>query len=243
VSKRRQSALCLIAAFFVLPSRFIAQPPPKLPDAPEKAVFIKTCSGCHSPEAVLGRLDTPKNWKRTVDHMIARGAKGTPEDFDQVIRYLDANFTWTAGQVKFPDGPGKAAFLAACSGCHAPDVVVGRDGREGTHSQWMGTIDRMIARGAKGTDEQFDQIADYLTTNFGYIPVPSNLPDGPGKELVERACGPCHGVSLFNGRHESRDAWNRTIDNMIRRGAKVTPEEFDQLSDYFVQNFGLAGEK
>lgn len=54
----------------------------------------------------------------------------------------------------------------------------------------------MLARGAKGTNEDFEQITSYLVTNFGYIPVPSYLPEGPAKKTVERVCGPCHRARL-----------------------------------------------
>jgi hypothetical protein len=40
--------------------------PAGLPDGPERNTFVKVCSGCHPPEVVLGRMDTPKNWVRKV---------------------------------------------------------------------------------------------------------------------------------------------------------------------------------
>jgi len=68
------------------------------------------------------------------------------------------------GQAKFPDGPGKDAVLKICGQCHAADVLIGvGKGREG----WAATVDDMVAKGASGSDEEFQQIVDYLARNFG----------------------------------------------------------------------------
>jgi competence protein ComEA len=170
--------------------------------------------------------------------MVVRGAKATDEEIRQVTDYLATNLAYVPGQVKLPDGPGKEAFVKVCSGCHAPDNVVGRDGHEGKLASWISTVDRMIYRGAHGTDTEYDQIAEYLATNFGYIPVTSQLPPGPGKETVEKICAQCHGVTLFIGRAEPRGSWDRMIANMIGRGARGTAEEFEQVAQYLTKTFG-----
>ncbi len=64
---------------------------------------------------------------------------------------------------QLPDGPGKALTQKVCSGCHAPEIVMGRhDTRDG----WEQIVSDMVNKGANGTDEEFDQIIDYLATNF-----------------------------------------------------------------------------
>ena len=68
------------------------------------------------------------------------------------------------GQVKFPDGPGKDAVLEICGQCHAVDVLIG----VGKSKQgWSATVDDMVAKGASGSDEELQQIVDYLARNFG----------------------------------------------------------------------------
>ena len=163
---------------------------------------------------------------------------GTAEDFAKIANYLKQNFAYVPGTVTLPEGPGKAELIAVCSKCHNADIVVTRDGKEGLRTQWASTIERMIRKGAKGKDAQYDLIEDYLTEHFDYIPVISNLPAGPGKAVLERDCGSCHGVVLFLGRHETRNSWGRTIENMMGRGAKVTPQEFELMADYLTKNFG-----
>lgn len=62
-----------------------------------------------------------------------------------------------------PDGPGKAETQKLCSQCHEIDRSVSvRHDREG----WRRTIEKMVAFGAKATDQEFNAVLDYLTTNF-----------------------------------------------------------------------------
>ena len=64
---------------------------------------------------------------------------------------------------QLPDGPGKAELQKVCGLCHqAERSAAVRLTREG----WEGVIADMIARGAKGTDDEFKAILEYLATNF-----------------------------------------------------------------------------
>ena len=72
-----------------------------------------------------------------------------------------------------PDGPGKDVMVRTCGVCHEPrraaSVRLTRDG-------WSSVIDDMVRRGAKGSDQDFATILDYLTTNFlGEAPRPLNI--------------------------------------------------------------------
>jgi competence protein ComEA len=70
---------------------------------------------------------------------------------------------WPAGAQQLPDGPGKAELQKVCGACHqAERSTAVRLTREG----WEGVISDMIARGAKGTDEEFVAIVDYLAKHF-----------------------------------------------------------------------------
>ena len=62
-----------------------------------------------------------------------------------------------------PDGPGKAELQKVCGLCHqAERSAAVRLTREG----WEGVIGDMIARGARGTDEEFAAVLDYLSKHF-----------------------------------------------------------------------------
>jgi competence protein ComEA len=78
-----------------------------------------------------------------------------------------------AGAQQLPDGPGKAELMKVCGACHQAERSASvRLTREG----WGGVIDDMIRRGAKGTDDEFNAILEYLATHFlGEAPRPLNI--------------------------------------------------------------------
>ena len=64
---------------------------------------------------------------------------------------------------EFPPGEGREAVLRLCVKCHSPNIILasGQDRRG-----WENTITKMARQGAEGSDEDFTDIADYLTANF-----------------------------------------------------------------------------
>jgi len=68
-----------------------------------------------------------------------------------------------------PDGPGKKETQKLCSQCHDLDRSVSlKQDRAG----WQRTIEKMMAFGAKATDQEFNAVLDYLATNFPADDVP-----------------------------------------------------------------------
>ena len=63
-----------------------------------------------------------------------------------------------------PDGAGKELVMNVCTQCH--DLVRVTSKRR-TKEEWSDTVDKMAARGAKASDEEFDTIVTYLAKNFG----------------------------------------------------------------------------
>jgi mono/diheme cytochrome c family protein len=75
-----------------------------------------------------------------------------------------------------PEPP--AAFTKVCVRCHPSDKIVeGR--RYKTH--WDQVLEQMVARGATGTDEEFDTIFTYLVAEFGRVAVNT----APADEIAE----------------------------------------------------------
>jgi competence ComEA-like helix-hairpin-helix protein len=112
------------------------------------------------------------------------------------------------GQAKFPDGPGKDAVLKICGDCHAVDVLIGvGKGREG----WAATVDDMVAKGATGSDEELQQIVDYLARNFGKSTAGKvNINAATVKELKEKLDLPmkdAQAVFDYRGAHGSFKSW------------------------------------
>ncbi len=64
---------------------------------------------------------------------------------------------------QLPDGPGKVTTQRICGGCHAPEIVIGK---HLTKEGWEQLVSSMVEKGATGTDDEFNQIIDYLATNF-----------------------------------------------------------------------------
>jgi mono/diheme cytochrome c family protein len=60
----------------------------------------------------------------------------------------------------------------------------------------------------------------------------AQLPDGPHKDTVLKVCGTCHSATIVLGHALTRDQWGEMVSNMISKGAKGTPEEFNQAVDY-----------
>jgi competence protein ComEA len=65
----------------------------------------------------------------------------------------------------------------------------------------------------------------------------SPLPDGPSKALVLRTCGTCHDPTRAASVRLTADGWSEVLADMIRRGAKMTDEEQQQVFDYLTTNF------
>jgi len=63
------------------------------------------------------------------------------------------------------------------------------------------------------------------------------LPDGPGKKVVESACGRCHGLDVIADKKWSREQWRDSVKAMIGRGASLTKEQTADAIDYLARNF------
>ena len=78
---------------------------------------------------------------------------------------------------KLADGAGKKLVERACLSCHAVRVVISK---RATEDGWAEEVDKMVARGAILTDDETDQVVEYLATHYG----PDN-PPGKGSKAPE----------------------------------------------------------
>lgn len=67
-------------------------PNPSLPDAPAKAVMMKSCTACHEIDTVTAVRRTRIGWQQTVDDMAGRGAEGTDDEMNLIVDYLTKYF-------------------------------------------------------------------------------------------------------------------------------------------------------
>jgi mono/diheme cytochrome c family protein len=63
-----------------------------------------------------------------------------------------------------PEGQGKALVQAACTQCHGIDVIV-RQPR--SREDWTEVVSRMVGNGAQLSDEDYNQVVQYLGTYLG----------------------------------------------------------------------------
>jgi cytochrome c oxidase cbb3-type subunit 3 len=119
----------------------------QLPDAPGRDTVKRICSACHPAEAVLGKGMSREQWGGLVSNMISRGAKGTDNEFAEVVDYLSKNLPPSAAGRAGPSSArkgggggllaqagsadkhvvdpeaanrGKSTYIAQCITCHGP---------------------------------------------------------------------------------------------------------------------------
>jgi competence protein ComEA len=75
-----------------------------------------------------------------------------------------------AGAVEdpFPEATGKTALLKVCGNCHGAETVIQT---LRTRQEWSDVIDQMARFGAEASDQEFDQILEYLARHFSPIRV------------------------------------------------------------------------
>jgi competence protein ComEA len=69
------------------------------------------------------------------------------------------------------------------------------------------------------------------------VPSGEGMPDGPGKEQTVKACGTCHETRRAASVRLTPEGWAAVIDGMMKRGAKVSDEEFPIILDYLSTHF------
>ena len=89
----------LVVAWFVLGG--ISAQAQGLPEGEGKEAIESSCALCHGLNYITRAGRTATEWRNVVSDMVSRGAPLTRDEFDQVLRYLEAHF-----------GPGNATGSA-----------------------------------------------------------------------------------------------------------------------------------
>ncbi|HXE11273.1 MAG TPA: cytochrome c [Bryobacteraceae bacterium] len=66
---------------------------------------------------------------------------------------------------------------------------------------------------------------------------PAGLPEGPGRATTQRICGACHSPTIVVGHNQTAEQWKDTVTNMVVRGAKGTPAELTEVTNYLTKSF------
>ncbi len=160
-----------------------------------------------------------------------------------------------------PPGDGKELVEKACTQCHGLRLILMlRDGP----AAWKNVVDTMVVKGTQLMPEEAETVARYLAKNFGPGSSPMKtgrlsektppaqtggggakaepLPPGPGKELVESRCAPCHDLGIVTALKRSKEDWESIVKNMFTRGPSATPEEIQTMTSYLTAQFGKKAE-
>src|SRR6185295_4430987 len=68
-----------------------------------------------------------------------------------------------------------------------------------------------------------------------------DLPEGPGKAILESNCTVCHDLDRVKSKHYDKESWQGIIESMRdkRGGPKdLSDDEIKVLVDYLSKNFG-----
>ena len=105
--------------------------------------------------------------------VVAARAKGKFADFaalTAIPALKDVNLDGVKHRLVFPKlpmDPNRQIYLNTCGACHAADVVVGENN---SRDIWDKLVARMRENGARGSDDDFKKITDYLVKYFGPTP-------------------------------------------------------------------------
>src|ERR1700709_439149 len=66
----------------------------------------------------------------------------------------------------------------------------------------------------------------------------AQLPAGPGHDETVKVCGKCHAAEQAASLRQSRTGWEETISKMVNMGSEGTDQEYENILNYLVKNFG-----
>lgn len=110
-----------VAALLLAPLAGMAQPASVAREALQREAFQKVCGACHSVDTVTSQRRTRAQWQESITSMVARGAKGTDEEFAAILDYLTVQYG--------PSSPAAAARRRGAGGAprHSlPDLPINR---------------------------------------------------------------------------------------------------------------------
>jgi virginiamycin B lyase len=71
----------------------------------------------------------------------------------------------------------------------------------------------------------------------GWGQTSTQLPDGNGKETVQKACGSCHALTTVTNAGHNKQEWTSVVNMMVNQGAPVPKAQIATVTDYLSKNF------
>jgi mono/diheme cytochrome c family protein len=85
-------------------------------------------------------------------------------------------------------------------------------------------------------------VAAISTLTIGSCAYAQELPEAPGKALIQTACGQCHGLDVVVSQRRSRDGWTEVVSQMVGNGAELSDADYNLVIEYLATNLGPASQ-
>jgi competence protein ComEA len=85
-----------------------------------------------------------------------------------------------APQDLLPEAPNKQLVVAKCTQCHGADQFASH---RQSASAWDETVNKMQSKGLVLTDDDYDKVLAYLSTNLAPLPSPVNINTGSASDI------------------------------------------------------------
>jgi hypothetical protein len=63
------------------------------------------------------------------------------------------------------------------------------------------------------------------------------LPKGDGQEETKELCGGCHNLQKVVQSRKTPQEWERSVNDMLARGAQIFPDEAEKITKYLSVSF------
>ncbi|TAJ98353.1 hypothetical protein EPO44_11805 [bacterium] len=63
------------------------------------------------------------------------------------------------------------------------------------------------------------------------------MPEGEGKDVTTQLCGTCHNLQKVVVSRKNPQEWERSVYDMVARGAQIFPDEAEQIIKYLAKSF------
>ena len=139
------------------------------------------------------------------------------------------------GAQALPAGAGADVLKQRCVSCHESDIITSQ---KLSLTGWTRSVDKMVRWGAQITPAEREVLHPYLAASFGPKPAAAHATSDAGAASYKRACNTCHEADIIEQQKLSRTGWTRSVEKMMRWGARITADDKEPLIDYLAGRFG-----
>jgi virginiamycin B lyase len=109
--------------------------------------------------------------------------------------------------------------------------------RTGQNMRVAETVNQRNQAAAAEKRLMFVLAALLCSAQLGWSQTQPPLPEGAGKETVQKACASCHALSTVTNAGHNREEWTSVLHMMVTAGAPVPKDQIPAVTDYLAKNF------